>query len=87
MALILGHGSNHVPLEVMALAVNLAGNRRNGQLICERDGLKLLLRRAIKHRDPLLMKMIRNIAQHEGPTREQFTVSDDTQISPARGPH
>lgn len=64
-----------MPLEVMALAVNLAGNRRNAQLICEQDGLKLLLRRAVKNRDPLLMKMIRNIAQHEGPTRELFKVN------------
>lgn len=72
MKLILSHGGSHVPLEVMALAVNLAGNKRHAQRICEQDGLKLLLRRAVKNRDPLLMKMIRNIAQHEGPTRELF---------------
>lgn len=63
-----------VPLELMALAVNLAANKRNAQLICEGAGLKLLMKRALKYRDPLLMKMIRNIAQHEGPTRALFTV-------------
>ncbi|MCL4124004.1 UNVERIFIED_CONTAM: hypothetical protein GTU68_007997 [Idotea baltica] len=62
----------------MSLGVNLALNKRNAQLICEGAGLKLILKRAFKNRDPLLMKMVRNIAQHEGPTRALFTdyVSD-----------
>ncbi|XP_068216893.1 kinesin-associated protein 3 isoform X3 [Palaemon carinicauda] len=73
MKLILSSPGPQVPLELMSLAVNLAANKRNAQLICEGSGLKLLMKRALKHRDPLLTKMIRNIAQHEGPTRALFT--------------
>ncbi|XP_047491203.1 kinesin-associated protein 3-like isoform X2 [Penaeus chinensis] len=72
MKLVLSSPGPQVPLELMALAVNLAANKRNAQLICEGAGLKLLMKRALKYRDPLLTKMIRNIAQHEGPTRELF---------------
>lgn len=74
MKLMLNSTGPQVPLELMALAVNLAANKRNAQLICEGSGLKLLMKRALKYRDPLLTKMIRNIAQHEGPTRALFTV-------------
>lgn len=73
MKLVLNSPEPMVPLELMALAVNLAANKRNAQLICEGAGLKLLMKRALKYRDPLLTKMIRNIAQHEGPTRALFT--------------
>ncbi|KAG7176251.1 Kinesin-associated protein 3-like, partial [Homarus americanus] len=73
MKLVLSSPGPQVPLELMSLAVNLAANKRNAQLICEGAGLKLLLKRALKYRDPLLTKMIRNIAQHEGPTRALFT--------------
>jgi len=59
---------------VLALCVNLAANARCAQLICDGSGLKLLLRRAFKHRDPLLMKMIRNISMHDGPTKALFIV-------------
>jgi hypothetical protein len=62
-------------IEVVALCINLAANARCAQLICEGNGLKLLMRRAFKNRDPMLMKMIRNISQHEGPTKMLFVVS------------
>ena len=68
----------HLPLELVALAVNLAANKRNAQLICEGSGLRLLLKRAFKFKDPLLLKMVRNISQHEGPTKEHFVVSRQT---------
>lgn len=35
----------------------------------------MLMKRALKFKDPLLMKMIRNISQHDGPTKSQFIVS------------
>ncbi|CAG0913778.1 unnamed protein product [Notodromas monacha] len=66
-------------MEVMALIINLAANRKNAALICgtvgssrEGLGLKLLLHRAFKTDDPLIMKIIRNIAQHDGPTKHLF---------------
>lgn len=60
------------PLQVVALGINLAANKRNAQLICEGNRLRGLLKRAFHYKDPLLMKMIRNISQHEGPTKTLF---------------
>uniref|UniRef100_A0A6Q2WPS2 Kinesin-associated protein 3b n=1 Tax=Esox lucius TaxID=8010 RepID=A0A6Q2WPS2_ESOLU len=49
------------------------------------NGLKMLMKRALKLKDPLLMKMIRNISQHDGPPKHLFIgyVGDlAAQISP-----
>ena len=76
-----GGGGSEEPepeLEVMALCINLAANKRCGQLICEGNGLRLLMKRAFKLKDPLLMKMIRNISQHDGATKTLFIVSLNT---------
>jgi len=61
-------------IEVLALCINLAANARCAQLICEGPGLKLLMRRAFKLKDSMLMKMIRNISMHDGPTKALFIV-------------
>ena len=58
--------------ELLALCINLAANVRNAQLIVEGNGLKFLLRRAMKTQDALLLKMVRTIAQHDGPTKMLF---------------
>ena len=73
--MVLENPTDRVEIELISLAINLAANRRNAQLICEGNGLRLLMRRAIKFKDPLLMKMIRNISQHEGPTKREFVVN------------
>ena len=62
-------------IELLSLCINLSANKRNAQVICEHNGLRLLMKRAFKFRDPLLMKMIRNISQHDGPTKNLFIVS------------
>ncbi|MGH0134230.1 UNVERIFIED_CONTAM: hypothetical protein FKN15_003743 [Acipenser sinensis] len=59
-------------LELISFSINLAANKRNAQLISEGNGLKMLMKRALKFKDPLLMKMIRNISQHDGPTKNIF---------------
>ncbi|KAJ3093007.1 Kinesin-associated protein 3 [Quaeritorhiza haematococci] len=69
---ILEHKGERVPVEVMALAINVAANPRNAEVICEDNGLKFLMKRAIKTRDTLLFKMLRNISQHEGDTKMLF---------------
>ncbi|KAJ7338320.1 hypothetical protein JRQ81_011288 [Phrynocephalus forsythii] len=61
-----------IDLELISFCINLAANKRNVQLICEGNGLKMLMKRALKFKDPLLMKMIRNISQHDGPTKTLF---------------
>jgi len=78
MKLVLESSTASVDSELMALAINLATNKRNAQLISEGKGLRLLFKRAFKFKDSLVMKMLRNISQHEGPTKIQFAdyVSD-----------
>uniref|UniRef100_A0A8D0HGN9 Kinesin associated protein 3 n=1 Tax=Sphenodon punctatus TaxID=8508 RepID=A0A8D0HGN9_SPHPU len=61
-----------IDLELISFCINLAANKRNVQLICEGNGLKMLMKRALKFKDPLLMKMIRNVSQHDGPTKNLF---------------
>ncbi len=61
--------------ETIALGINLACSPRNAQFIVKGPGLKLLMRRAFKTLDSLLLKMIRNISQHQGPIKKLFLVS------------
>uniref|UniRef100_A0A668SIC7 Uncharacterized protein n=1 Tax=Oreochromis aureus TaxID=47969 RepID=A0A668SIC7_OREAU len=44
----------------------------NAQLIC--NGLKMLMKQALKLKDALVMKMIRNLSQHDGATKHLFLV-------------
>ena len=59
----------------MSLCINLTANKRNAELVCEGEGLPLVVARAFQHQDPLLMKMVRNISQHDGQTKVLFLVS------------
>ncbi|PSN55423.1 Kinesin-associated protein 3 [Blattella germanica] len=60
-----------VNLELIALCINLAINKRNAQIMVENDRLQSLMLRAFRNQDSLIMKMIRNIAMHEG-TKQNF---------------
>ena len=55
----------HVEAEVVALGINLACHPLNAQKMAEGPGLAVLVRRAVTTRDHLLLKMVRNITQHE----------------------
>lgn len=61
-------------LDLIALCINLALNKRNAQLMVENNRLHTLMTRAFKYQDWLLMKMLRNISQHET-LRSHFVVS------------
>uniref|UniRef100_A0A665WC89 Kinesin-associated protein 3-like n=1 Tax=Echeneis naucrates TaxID=173247 RepID=A0A665WC89_ECHNA len=61
-----------IEAELISICINLAANKRNAQLVCEGKGLKKLMKKALKTKDCLLMKMIRNISQHDGPTKPLF---------------
>ncbi|XP_047676703.1 kinesin-associated protein 3-like isoform X2 [Tachysurus fulvidraco] len=58
--------------ELISFCINLAANKENAQIICEGNGLKMLMKKALKFKDPLLMKMIRNISQHDDPLKQLF---------------
>ncbi|RWS10991.1 kinesin-associated protein 3-like protein [Dinothrombium tinctorium] len=70
---------NHF-MQIMALSINLVTNRRNAQLLCENGQLQRLIDRAIKaskemkemQTNILLLKLIRNISQHDDPFKMIF---------------
>jgi len=58
--------------ELLGLAVNLATNSRNAEMMCGGDGVHMLFKRLFKTMDPVLMKVIRNSAQHDGSFKASF---------------
>jgi len=58
----------HLPLpsltdELAALAVNLTLEASNVEQLCAKAGLRRLMDRVIRHRDPLVLKIVRNVSQ------------------------
>ena len=74
MKLIVECSEELVDPETIALGINLACSARNAQALCKGPGLKILMKRALTSQDSLLMKMVRNISQHPGPTKRLFLV-------------
>ncbi|XP_072547506.1 kinesin-associated protein 3b isoform X3 [Salminus brasiliensis] len=72
MKMLFEHGEERIDSELISFCINLAANKRNAHIICEGNGLKMLMKRALKFKDPLLMKMIRNISQHDGSLKQLF---------------
>uniref|UniRef100_A0A3Q2E2F0 Kinesin-associated protein 3a n=1 Tax=Cyprinodon variegatus TaxID=28743 RepID=A0A3Q2E2F0_CYPVA len=72
MKMVYEGGTDILDMEPVALCINLAANECNAQLICEGKGLKMLMKRALKLKDVLVMKIIRNISQHGGTTKNLF---------------
>ncbi|KAJ3599663.1 hypothetical protein NHX12_033619 [Muraenolepis orangiensis] len=72
MKMVLDCGEDRMDTELISFCINLAANKRNAQVICEGNGLKMLMKRALKLKDILVLKMIRNLSQHDGPTKNLF---------------
>ncbi|KAF0041626.1 hypothetical protein F2P81_005158 [Scophthalmus maximus] len=72
MELVFDCGEEKMDVELISLCINLAANQSNAQVICEGNCLEILLKRALKLKDVLLMKMIRNLSQHSGATKSLF---------------
>uniref|UniRef100_A0A8C1G9M4 Kinesin-associated protein 3a n=1 Tax=Cyprinus carpio TaxID=7962 RepID=A0A8C1G9M4_CYPCA len=72
MKMLFDCGDERIDAELISFCINLAANKRNAHIMCEGNGLKMLMKRALKHKDPLMMKMIRNISQHDGPSKNLF---------------
>lgn len=73
--MILNSEDDQPKLELIALGINLAINSKNAQLMVENNRLQGLIKKAFRTQDPLIMKMIRNISQHDS-TKENFVVSN-----------
>lgn len=72
--MILNSEDEHIRSELIALGINLAINNKNAQLMVENNRLQGLIKIAFRNQDALIMKMIRNISQHDS-TKENFVVS------------
>ncbi|KAA0708481.1 Kinesin-associated protein 3 [Triplophysa tibetana] len=72
MKMLFDCGEERIDAELISFCINLAANKRNAQIMCEGNGLKMLMKRALKLKDPLMMKMIRNISQHDGASKNLF---------------
>ncbi|KAJ3276056.1 Kinesin-associated protein 3 [Terramyces sp. JEL0728] len=64
LRMILEYKGDRVNQEIMALGINIATVHEYSQIIVGENGLKFLLKRALKTRDPLLFKMLRNVSEH-----------------------
>ncbi|KAJ3133546.1 hypothetical protein HK101_004446, partial [Irineochytrium annulatum] len=70
--MILEYKGDRVNVELMALAINIATDPHASHQICSDSALKFLVRRALKMRDTLILKMLRNVASHEGDCKLMF---------------
>ncbi|KAL7751426.1 hypothetical protein RI367_003286 [Sorochytrium milnesiophthora] len=57
--------TDRVEPELICLVINLCCNVHNAEMFCENGALKFLVKRVIRTRDPLLMRLLRTIAQHD----------------------
>lgn len=53
-----------VDIELIALCINLSKDEENVEHIIEKNLIHDLMKRALRYKDPLLMKMLRNISRH-----------------------
>ena len=73
--MIIRHPKKSIDRDLMALAVNLALEPRCAELICaDGDTVHALIKRAHQTYDPLLLKFIRNLVTHQGPSLDLFKV-------------
>lgn len=83
MSMLLESSEEEMSTELIALCINLATNEKNADLLIKNNALKGLIVRAFKHQNALLMKIVRNISQHES-TKECFVVSRKSLIATSR---
>lgn len=62
--MILEYKGDRVNIETMALGINLSTHLDHALSIANDNGLKFLIKKVVKTKDPLLCKMLRNISQH-----------------------
>ncbi len=63
--MILESKTDRLPIELSGLGVNLSVNARNAETFCDETALKFLVKKVVKTRDPLLLKILRNLASHD----------------------
>ena len=63
MGLVINFPQDFLAKELAALMVNISYNPRNCELMINNKGLNLLMDRLADKRDPLLLKIVRNLTQ------------------------
>lgn len=63
--MVLEYDKDQVDLVVVSLAINLVINKRNAEIMVEGGKLQLIMDQAFRNLDSLLMKVVRNISQHD----------------------
>lgn len=72
MRMMLESKGEKAPEEVIALAINISTCKKNAELMCQDQGLKFLMKKAMKTKDPMHFKLLRNIAFHPGQSKMLF---------------
>ncbi|CAK9102885.1 Kinesin-associated protein 3 (KAP-3) (KAP3) (Smg GDS-associated protein) [Durusdinium trenchii] len=70
--------------DLVALMVNLASNARAAEVIVQSGLFPPIMLRVMKHRDPLLCKVIRNVASHSGVLEQMCEVLDTEGVRMAK---
>jgi hypothetical protein len=76
MGMIVNFPQNNLAKELAGLAVNLSLNARNAEIMASNRGLNHLIDRMMTTKDPLLMKIIRNISQWSFQTQQALENPD-----------
>jgi hypothetical protein len=64
-----------VGTELVGLAINLAQNARNAEVLANGDQLSSLMKRALSYQDDLLMKLVRTVASNSKSEQVQTTLT------------
>ncbi|KAF4672506.1 Kinesin-associated protein 3 [Perkinsus chesapeaki] len=80
--LVVGFPEPRVGLDLMAVMVNLSVHQRSSRLMLDSGLWPDLVHRAIKFRDPLVLKVMRNVSSHGQELQERFCdVMNSTALS------
>jgi hypothetical protein len=74
LKLVLESKGDRVGTDLAALGINLTADEQNAQVIFKNNGIRFLMKRAIKTGDSLVFKMLRNISMHPGEIKMPFLV-------------
>jgi hypothetical protein len=74
LKLVLESKGDRVGTELAALGINLTLDEQNAQVIFKNNGIRFLMKRAIKTGDSLVFKILRNISRHSGEIKMPFLV-------------
>jgi len=73
--------------DLVALMVNLAAHARAAEVIVQSGLFPAIMLRVLKHRDPLLCKVIRHVASHQGVLEQMYELLQSEDVRMAKWMH